>query len=492
MEKILNFIGGEWKASYDGEEFPKRSPVNGKVISMVTSSKKVDVDEAIDYASKAFEKWWELGSLDRSKYLYKAIDLISSRRNELESILMLENGKIKPQAMEEVDGVIDQLQYYAEFARKITGDVVEGTNFYRKVFQYKVPYGIVAAITPWNFPAGMVARKLGPALITGNVVILKPSSDTPMSASWIVKKFQEAGIPTGVVQMLTGKGGEIGDYLVSHRKISLVTMTGSTSTGQRIKEKTSANMAKVILELGGKAPFIVWDDASIEDAIKAFLWAKFWNAGQSCIAAERLFVHEKIYDKFMKRLIEATNALKLGDPSNSDVGPLINENALSMVEKFVKIGEKDGFKVLTGGKRANLPGDLSNGYFFEPTILEGNDLNSELFQEEIFGPVVAATKVSSLDEAINASNNSKYGLASYLFTNNPRVIFSMAERLMFGELYVNMPGPEATQGYHTGFRMTGHAGEGSKYGVEEYVKIKNVYVDYSGEPISIPSMRIGP
>lgn len=490
MEKVLNFIGGEWKGAHDGEEFQKRSPVTGKVISTVASSKKIDVDEAIDFAESAFENWWKLGSVARSKIIYKAIDLISSNRKELENILMTENGKIKPQAVEEVDGVLDQLQYYAEFARKITGDIVEGTNFQRKIFQYKVPYGIVVAITPWNFPAGMVARKLGPALITGNVVILKPSSDTPMSAAWIVKKFQEAGIPRGVVQMLTGKGSEIGDYLVSHKKVSLVTMTGSTSTGQRIKEKTSSNMAKLILELGGKAPFIVWNDADIDNSIKAFIWAKFWNAGQSCIAAERLFVHEEIYSEFMDKLIIAIKKLRLGDPEHADVGPLINESALRTVEKFVKSGEENGFKVLIGGNKANLQGELSNGYFFEPTILEGTNLKSDVFQEEIFGPVIAATKVNSLDETIKISNDSKYGLASYLFTKNPKIIFEMAERIMFGELYINMPGPEATQGYHTGFRLTGQGGEGSKYGVEEYVKLKNVYIDYSDQPISIPSMRI--
>jgi D-glyceraldehyde dehydrogenase (NADP+) len=230
-------IDGEWVGSNDNEKLKKYNPVDGKLLGLFPAGKKVDIDRAVDAADRMFEQWNELGSVERSRYIYKAKELIEKNRQELENLLILENGKIVKQAKEEVDGVIDQLQYYAEFARKITGDVVEGSTSTRKIFQYKVPYGVVVAITPWNFPAGMVARKIAPALLTGNTVIVKPSSDTPFTAEWIVRKFVEAGIPKGVLNLVTGKGSEIGDYIVEHRKVSLITMTGSTSTGQRIMEK---------------------------------------------------------------------------------------------------------------------------------------------------------------------------------------------------------------------------------------------------------------
>ncbi|MGC8547193.1 MAG: D-glyceraldehyde dehydrogenase [Thermoplasmata archaeon] len=482
-------IDGEWVESHDNEKIKKYNPVDGKILGYFPAGKRTDIDRAIDAADKSFPAWNELGSVERSRYIYKAKELIEKNRQELENLLILENGKVLKQAKEEVDGVIDQLQYYAEFARKITGDVVEGSSPTRKIFQYKVPYGVVIAITPWNFPAGMVARKIAPALLTGNTVIVKPSSDTPFTAEWIVRKFTEAGIPRGVLNLVTGRGSDIGDYIVAHKKVSLITMTGSTSTGQRIMEKASSNMAKLILELGGKAPFIVWKDANIKNAIKSLIWAKFWNAGQSCIAAERLYVHEDIYHDFLEKFVLVTKGLKVGDPYTSDMGPLINKNALEATDEVVRNAIESGSKVLYGGRKPDLGQKYNEGYFYEPTIIENNDQKSPLFQEEIFSPVIAAMSVSDPDETLALANDSKYGLASYLFTESPEIIFKFSDSIRFGELYVNMPGPEASQGYHTGFRLTGQGGEGSKYGIEEYVKLKNIYVEYSGKELSIPTVN---
>lgn len=482
-------INGEWVDSSEREKLKKFNPADGKILGEFPAGTKKDVDGAIDAAEESFGKWNELGSLERSRYIYKAKELIERNRDELKNLLILENGKVVKQAMEEVDGVIDQLQYYAEFARKITGDVVEGSSSTRKIFQYKVPYGVVVAITPWNFPAGMVARKIAPALLTGNTVVVKPSSDTPFTAEWIVRKFVEAGVPNGVLNLVTGKGSEIGDYIVEHRKVSLITMTGSTATGQNIMKKASSNMAKLILELGGKAPFIVWKDANIKNAIKSLIWAKFWNSGQSCVAAERLYVHNDIYNDFMEKFVGVTARLKVGDPNSSDIGPLINKGALLETESVVKGAIDSGSKVLYGGKKPDLGGKYQGGYFYEPTIIEDRDQTSTLFQEEIFSPVIAAMPVSDPQEALSLANDSKYGLASYLFTENPEIIFKFSDSIRFGELYVNMPGPEASQGYHTGFRLTGQGGEGSKYGIEEYVKLKNIYIEYSGKELTIPTVN---
>ena len=483
------YIDGVWKDSSNRAVLNKYNPSTGEVIDTFPAATKEDVDAAMDSSEDAFKSWSEIGSPERARILYRAIDLISKSRNELENLLTLEVGKIKREASDEVDGVIDQIQYYAEFERKLTGDIVEGTTSDRKIFQYKIPYGIVVAITPWNFPAAMVVRKLAPALLTGNTVILKPSSDTPLTAEWLVKKFIEAGIPKGVLNFITGKGPEIGDYIVNHKKVALVTMTGSTSTGQRIMQNASSNMAKLILELGGKAPFMVWKDADIMKALKSLVWAKYLNVGQSCIAAERLYIHEDIYDNFMSKFIKVTKRLSIGNPETSDVGPLINKGALAGMEKTVQEAKDSGYKILTGGIPPILGGKFSGGYFFEPTVIENVDQKSDLFQNEIFGPIIGTQKVSTMDELYERANDSKYGLASYLFTENPELMLEASERIRFGELYINMPGPEASQGYHTGFRMTGQAGEGSKYGIGEYLKLKNVYVDYSRKPLFINTIN---
>ena len=485
---MKNFIDGEWVDSSSGETIDKISPVDGKVIGTFPSATRDDVDRAIDAAENSFESWFSLGSVARSKIIYRARELIEQDRKELEALLMKENGKIKLETKEEVDGVIDQIQYYAEFARKITGDLVEGDTSTRKIFQYKVPVGVVVALTPWNFPAAMVARKLAPALMTGNSVVMKPSSDTPFTAEWIVRKFIEAGIPKGVLNFVTGKGSVIGDYIVAHKKVNLITMTGSTSTGQRIMKNASNNMSKLVLELGGKAPFMVWKDADLKNALRTLLWAKFWNTGQSCIAAERLYVHASAYKKFMDMFVKATSQITVGDPMTARMGPLINKGALQTTEKFVSEAVDSGAKIAYGGKVPNLQGDLATGYFYEPTIIENVTQKSSLFQEEVFGPVLGAMQVEDEEDMLTKANDSKYGLASYLFTSNPNLIFTAAERIRFGELYVNMPGPESSQGYHTGFRLTGQAGEGSKYGIEEYLKLKNVYVDYSGKPLNIETV----
>ena len=482
-------IDGQWKDPESGKFTDKMNPSTGEAIEKIPAAGKAEVDEAMDAAEGSFWKWYELGTKERSKILMKAVDLIQKSRKELEDILVLENGKRRIESVGEVDGVIDQMVYYSEFERKLTGDLVEGDTFDRKILQYKVPHGVVLALTPWNFPAAMVARKLAPALVTGNTVVLKPSSDTPKSAEWITMKFQQAGLPNGVLNFITGKGSEIGDYMVAHKRVSLITMTGSTATGQRIMQKASANMAKLILELGGKAPFIVWKDADQKNALKTLLWAKFWNSGQSCIAAERVYVHSDIYKEFVDKFVNATKQLTVGDPETADMGPLINASAVKNMEKVVQDAKTGGSRVLAGGSTASLKGKLAGGYFYLPTLLEEKEQKASLFQDEVFGPVTGIMAVDDLDSALSLANDSQYGLASYLFSKDFTTIMKAAERVRFGELYVNMPGPESSQGYHTGFRMTGQAGEGSKYGIEEYLKLKNVYLEYSGKEVSINTVR---
>ncbi len=485
---MKNLIDGKWVDSSSGKTLDDLNPATGMKIDTFPAATKDDVSRAIDAAEGTFWKWNDLGSKERGRIVRKAGDLIQAKRKELEDLLVRECGKIRPQAQEEVNGVLDQIYYYAEFERKINGDLVEGDSSTRKIFQYKVPRGVVVALTPWNFPAAMVARKLAPALMTGNSVVLKPSSDTPLIAEWIVRKFQEAGIPDGVLNFVTGKGSEIGDFIVSHKKVALVTLTGSTGTGQRIIQQSSANMSKLMLELGGKAPFIVWNDADMEKALTTLVWAKFWNAGQSCIAAERLYIHEDIADKFEEKFISMTKGIKVGDPETAQMGPLINHDAQKNMENVIAESEKENLKILSGGRKPDLNGEFNKGFFFEPTLIDNVPQKSSIFQDEIFGPVLGIHRVNDWDETIKMANDSQFGLASYLFTEDNKRIYQASEAIRFGELYVNMPGPESSQGYHTGFRMTGLAGEGSKYGIGEYLQLKNVYVDYSRDKLKLGSI----
>lgn len=484
MRKMHLFINGEWKEPSSGLYLKKLNPATGEVYEEFPAASREDVGEAIDAAYSSHERWKNLTSVERSRILFRALELIESSRSELEEILIDEVGKPAIEAGQEVDGVIDQIRYYAEFARKLTGDVVEGTKPGRLIHQYRVPYGVVLAITPWNFPAGMTARKVAPALLTGNTVVLKPSSDTPFTAEWIIRKFGEAGIPRGVLNLVTGRGSEIGDLMTSSKKVALITLTGESGTGQEVMRSASSSMAKLILELGGKAPFMVWKDADVELAARTLMWAKFWNSGQSCIAAERLFVHEKVYDKFMQRFLDLVRGLVIGDPHKNEMGPLINDSQRGKVERMVQDGLNEGLKLVHGGTRPQLKPPFSSGFHYMPTIMEGRDQGSSVFREEIFGPVLPVMKVTgSFDDLIDMANDSQYGLASYLFTNNLSLAMKASVEIKFGELYVNMPGPEASQGYHTGFRLSGQAGEGSRHGIEEYEKVKNIYLDYSGRPL---------
>ncbi len=343
----------------------------------------------------------------------------------------------------------------------------------------KLPIGVVASITPWNFPSATVARKLAPALITGNAVVTKPSSNTPLSSIELVRLAEEADLPKGVLNLVTGSGSEVGDELVSNKITGLVTMTGSTEAGRKIMENASGHIGKVLLELGGKAPFIVWNDADMAWALKCAVWARFWNCGQTCICAERMYIDEKVKNKFVSSFAKVAGSLRLGNPfsSNTDLGPMVSEKERETTESFVEKAREEGDKIIIGGTEPK-----RKGWFYEPTIVEDNDQKSPLIQEEIFGPVVPIMEVDSFDKAIDCANDSIYGLASYVFTKDNARIFKALYKIKFGESYINQVGPEQFQGAHTGFRQTGIGAEGSKYGLECYTQLKTCYIDWDERP----------
>jgi acyl-CoA reductase-like NAD-dependent aldehyde dehydrogenase len=475
------FIDGEWVDSESEETIRVTNPANERTIATVPKATRDETKAALEAAEKAQPKWEDLAPLGRATFLFKTAQLIRRDKERLARVLTSEQGKPLFEARNEIEGAASNFEYYAQFARRIEGDVLPSDNPRQTVMILRLPIGVVASITPWNFPSAMVARKLAPALITGNTVVTKPSSNTPLSSIHLVMLMEEAGFPKGVVNMVTGSGAEVGDELVTNRITGLVTMTGSTDAGRTIMAHASNHLPKLVLELGGKAPFIVWHDADLPWALQCAIWARFWNCGQTCICSERMYVDEKIKDKFIPAFVRMTKDLRIGNPlePDTDLGPMISKEERQTSMNFVEKAKQEGDKIIIGGEK---PSASSKGWFFEPTIIENVKQKSSLVQDEIFGPVVPILEVDSFDKAIDYANDSKYGLASYIFTKDSTRVLKAMNRIKFGESYINQVGPEQLQGVHAGFRQSGLGGEGSRYGLEGYTQLKTCYVDWNDKP----------
>ncbi len=480
-KRFKMFVNGEWIDSESEDSSKVVNPATERVIASIPKASREEVKAALEAAEDAQPKWEDLSPLKRASLMFKTAQLIRRDKERLARILTSEEGKPLFEARAEIEGAAQNFEYYAEFARRIEGDVLPSDNPRQSIMILKLPIGVVASITPWNFPSATVARKLAPALITGNSVVTKPSSNTPLSSIEMVRLMDEAGFPRGVVNLVTGSGSEVGDELVRNKITGLVTMTGSTEAGHTIMEHASNHLPKLILELGGKAPFIVWHDADIPWALKCAIWARFWNCGQTCICSERMYVDKKIKDKFVPAFVRMANDLRLGDPMNPDIdlGPMVSREERETSMGFVDKARQEGDRIIIGGEK---PKSQAKGWFFEPTVIEDVKQKSPLAQDEIFGPVVPILEVDSFDKAIDYANDSKYGLSSYVFTkDNTRVLKAM-NRIKFGESYINQVGPEQLQGAHTGFRQSGLGAEGSKYGLECYTQLKTCYLDWNDKP----------
>ena len=475
------FIDGEWVASEREETIGVVNPTTETVIASVPKASREEAKAALEAAQKAQPKWEDLGPLQRASFLFKTAQLIRRDKERLARLLTSEQGKPLFEARGEIDGAASNFEYYAEFARRIEGDVLPSDNPRQTVMILKLPIGVIGSITPWNFPSATVARKLAPALITGNTVVTKPSSNTPLSTIEMVGLVEEAGFLKGVVNVVTGSGSEVGDELVTNEITGLVTMTGSTDAGRTIMQHASNHLPKLVLELGGKAPLIVWHDADIPWALKCAIWARFWNCGQTCICSERMYVDEKIKDKFVPAFVRMAKALRIGNPlqSDTDLGPMVSREERQTSMSFVEKAKQEGDKIIIGGEKPSVPG---KGWFFEPTVIEDVKQESSLVQDEIFGPVVPILEVDSFDRAIDYANDSKYGLASYIFTKDSTRVLKAMNRIKFGESYINQVGPEQLQGAHTGFRQSGLGAEGSRYGLECYTQLKTCYLDWNDKP----------
>ena len=484
-ERYYNYIDGEWVDAVSGETFENRNPANwDEVIGVFPSSGKEDVYRAVEAAKKAQKEWASLPVPERAKILGKAGDIMVERKEELAKLETREMGKILKETRGDVQEGIDTLYYAFGEGRRLFGVTTPSELRDKIAYTIVKPVGIAGLITPWNFPMAIPCWKMVPALLLGNTVVFKPASDTPATATELVKIMIEAGVPKGVVNIVHGTGSRVGEAIISHPDIGVISFTGSSAIGSRIAEVAGKMLKKVSLELGGKNPQIVMDDADLELALEGVLWGAFGTTGQRCTATSRLILHEPIYDKFIEMLVERAKQLKIGNglDESVDMGPVINEGQMNKILEYIEIGKNEGAKLILGGKRYT-EGECSKGWFIEPTIFVDVQPGMRIFQEEIFGPVLSVTKAKDFDHAIELANNSTYGLSSSIYTTDLRKAMKAIELLEAGITYVNAPtiGAECHLPFG-GVKNTGNGHrEGGKWVYEIFGEIKTVYVDYSGK-----------
>ncbi len=473
------FINGEWKASSSGETIDVISPSSEELVAKIQNGTIDDANEALEAAEKAQKEWKKLPARKRAEYLYALANEIKASSDYLAELLVREQGKLLKVAKMEVAVAASFMEYAAEGARRIEGDIIPSDNPDEQIWIQKIPRGVVVAITAWNFPFALAGRKIGPALVAGNTIVVKPTSETPLATLELGNLANKVGIPKGVLNILTGPGRAMGNALVKSPITKMVTMTGSTPVGQQIARNAADNLTHVQLELGGKAPFIVFEDADIDAAVDSALHSRFDNCGQVCTCNERMYIQETVYDEFMEKFIAKTKALKVGDPmlDDTDMGPKVNKSELEHMEHLVKVSLEEGATLATGGKRPEGK-EFEKGFWFEPTVLTNVKQDMTIVHEESFGPILPVLKFKSFDEVIGYANDCEYGLAAMVFTNDMNKIMKCNEELEYGEIYVNRGHGEQHQGFHNGYKLSGSGGEDGKYGFEQYLEKKTFYVKY--------------
>lgn len=478
-KKYQMYINGEFVESENKEYYDIFNPSTEELVSQVPLGTVQDVKKAIDAADDAQEEWEALPAVERGEYLRKIADKIRENADELTYIISEEIGKTKELANVEVNFTADYIDYMAEWARRYEGEIVQSDRPHENIFIFKKAIGVTTGILPWNFPFFLIARKMAPALITGNTIVVKPSGESPNNAAVFAKLVDQIDLPKGVFNLVTGRGGDIGDELASNSKVGLVSLTGSVAAGHKVMESASKNITKVNLELGGKAPALVLNDADIDLAVKAIVESRVLNTGQICNCAERIYVQEDIKDEFINKFVEAMKKVTYGNPLESegiDMGPLITKKALHEVKEKVDKAVSEGAELLYGGNIVE-----GKGHFFEPTVLANatNDMN--IMQEEVFGPVAPITTFKTIDEAIELANDSEYGLTSSVYTKNINKAMKIVRKLKYGETYINRENFEAMQGFHAGTKKSGIGGADGKHGLEEYLQTHAVYLEYDND-----------
>lgn len=475
MKNLKMFINGKFVENTSDKWIDVLNPSTEEVISRMPAGTAEDASKAIDAAEKAQPEWEKLPAVERGKYLKKIANGIRKREAELTDIIVREGGKTQGLANVEVLFTADYMDYMAEWARRYEGEIIQSDRPKENIFLFKKPIGVTTGILPWNFPFFLIARKAAPSLVTGNTIVVKPSQLTPENAYVFAQIVEESGLPAGVFNLVTGKGSIVGNELAANPKVGMVSLTGSVAAGQQIMVAAAPNITKVSLELGGKAPAIVMDDADIDLAVKSIIASRVINTGQVCNCCERVYVHKNVKDEFQQKVIAEMKKVLTGDPGkekNLDMGPLIDANSLQSVQEKVEKAVLQGAKIACGGNRI---GD--KGYFFEPTVLTDVTHAMDIAHEETFGPVLPIIEFTDINQAIEWANDCEYGLTSSLYTQNLNTALKVIRSLKFGETYINRENFEAMQGFHAGWRKSGIGGADGKHGLEEYLQTHVVYVE---------------
>lgn len=475
MKELKMFIDGRFVENTSGKWIEVLNPSTEEVNCKMPDGTVEDAKKAIDAAEKAQLAWEKVPAVERGAYLIKIAAGIRKREKELTDIIVREGGKTQGLANVEVLFTADYLEYMAGWARRYEGEIIQSDRPKESIFLFKKPIGVTTGILPWNFPFFLIARKAAPALVTGNTIVVKPSQITPENAYVFAQIVEEAGLPNGVFNMIMGRGSVIGHELAANPKVGMVSLTGSVEAGIQTMAAASQNVTKVSLELGGKAPAIVMDDADIDLAVKSIVASRVINTGQVCNCAERVYVHKNIKAAFTEKLVAAMKQVKVGNPNeiaDLDMGPLVEAKALKSVEEKVAKAVEQGCKILCGGKRIG-----TKGYFFEPTVLDGATQKMSIVQEEIFGPVLPIVEFTDIDQVIEWANDCEYGLTSSVYTESLEKAVKLVRALKFGETYINRENFEAMQGFHAGWRKSGIGGADGKHGLEEYLQTHVVYLE---------------
>lgn len=463
------YINGQWLAGNPTERFAVCNPANGELLADVATMTKEETQHAIVAAELAMVEWKAKTAKERSQLLRRWYELIIENTADLALIVTMEQGKPLRESIAEINYGASYIEWFAEEAKRIYGDVIPSHGVDKRLFTIKQPVGVVAAITPWNFPNAMITRKAAPALAAGCTIVIKPASETPLSALALAELAHRAGIPAGVINVVTGNAQVIGGELTSNPVVRKLSFTGSTPMGKVLMAQCAATVKKTSMELGGNAPFIVFDDADLDAAVEGVLASKYRNAGQTCVCANRIMVQDSIYEAFTERLVAAVKAFSVGEGTDEsvDVGPLVSDKAVSDVDALVKDALNNGARVLVGGKRHDL------GYgFYEPTVLTEVSSAMRVFREEIFGPIAPLLRFKDEAEAIAMANDTAFGLASYMYTRDVGRVWRVAEGLEYGIVGINEGIISTEVAPFGGVKESGTGREGSKYGIEDYLEIK--------------------
>ncbi len=470
-----NFVNGRFIDCSAAEPIAVLNPSRGVTISHIPETPLDVVAEAVAAARKAQVAWGRRTPIERAGYLRQIASKVRDSAETVARIISEEQGKVLSLARTEANFTADYLDYMAEWARRLEGEIVTSDRAGENIFLFRQPIGVVGGILPWNFPFFLIARKLGPALLTGNTIVIKPSEETPNNAAHFADLVAQTDLPPGVFNLVYGRGATVGNAIVRHPDVGMVSFTGSVETGSAIMAQAAKNITKVNLELGGKAPAIVLADADIDLAVNAIQASRIINSGQVCNCAERIYVHRAVADEFTARFVAAMRAARYGDPladHTVDMGPLIHRQAAQKVQDMVRRATADGARIATGGSMVEAGG----GCYFEPTVLVDCRQDMEIMRKEIFGPVAPIHVIDSLDEAIEKANDSIYGLTSSIYTANLAAAMKACNEIRAGETYINRENFEAMQGFHAGVRRSGIGGADGKHGLYEYTQTHMVYI----------------